>query len=225
MTFLDKLLQGLPEDVKNYVQRIIINYELNPNNPEILLAVLCGHIESLAGKIPAKIAAQIDESVKTAGDLAEKNIAERERQIQARLVNFVVENSEKVLKARIHTSRFKWFCVACCFAFILSAGSLYGGYQWGFGIRDVDYRVELERLPKTVAWVSKTIKSEQDLERIKWALSQDGKMANLFSQLNNGMEKFFNCYKDGSLEWRNNYKYCFPQDKKGNIYGWIVDSK
>ncbi|MBF0482995.1 MAG: hypothetical protein HQK82_15220, partial [Desulfovibrionaceae bacterium] len=36
MTLLDKLLQGLPEDVKNNVQRVIINYELDPNNPEIL---------------------------------------------------------------------------------------------------------------------------------------------------------------------------------------------
>ena len=167
MTFLDKLLQGLPDDVKNHVQRVVINYELDPNNPEILLAVLCGHIESLAGKIPAKLAAQIDESVKIAGDIAEKNITDRERQIQARLVDFVVENSEKVLRARIHTSRFKWFCVACCFAVFLAGGCLYGGYLWGFGTRDADYRVELEKLPKVAAWVANEIKSENIESNLK----------------------------------------------------------
>jgi hypothetical protein len=225
MTFLDKLLQGLPEDVKNHVQRVIINYELDPNNPEILLAVLCGHIESITGKIPAKIAAQIEHSAQIAGEIAEKNIEQREREIQSRLVNFVVENSERVLSARIQTSRFRWFCIACVFTLILAAGSLYGGYKWGFGVRDADYRVELERLPEVAAWTAKTIKSQNDMSIVKWSLSDDGKQARHFSKLNGGMTRFFDCYSVGELKWKNNYKYCYPQDGKGNVYGWVVDSK
>ncbi|MEF3698228.1 DUF6753 family protein [Desulfolutivibrio sp.] len=225
MTFLDKLLQGLPEDVKNHVQRVVINYELDPNNPEILLAVLCGHIESITGKIPAKIAAQIDHSAKIAGDIAEKNIEQREREIQSRLVNFVVENSERVLSARIQTSRFRWFCVACVFTILLAGGCLYGGYEWGFGERDADYRVELERLPKTAAWVANAIKSEKEFELVKWSLSDDGKLGHRFSALNGGMSKFFDCYSKGSLEWEKNRKVCYPRDSKGSIYGWVVDIK
>jgi hypothetical protein len=225
MTFLDKLLQGLPDDVKNHVQRVVINYELDPNNPEILLAVLCGHIESLAGKIPGKIAEQINHSAKIAGDIAEKNIEQREREIQARLVDFVVENSEKVLSARTQTSRFRWFCVACVFTVILATGSLYGGYKWGFGIRDADYLIELERLPEVAAWTAKAIKSQSDMSLVKWSLSEDGKLANRLSRLNGGINKFFDCYSDGSTEWRSNRKFCFPQNKKGSVYGWIVDEK
>lgn len=225
MTLLDKLLQGLPEDVKNYVQRVVINFELDPNNPEILLAVLCGHIESLAGKIPGKIAEQINHSAKIAGDIAEKNIEQRERDIQARLVDFVVENSEKVLSARIQTSRFRWFCVACVFTVILAIVSLYGGYKWGFEIRDADYRVELERLPEITAWTAKAIKSPSDMSLIKWSLSENGRLANRLTKLNGDLNKFLRCYSDGTTEWRGNYKFCFPQNNKGNIYGWIIDEK
>lgn len=210
---------------KTCPERVVINFELDPNNPEILLAVLCGHIESITGKITAKIAAQIEHSAKIAGDIAEKNIEHREREIQARLVDFVVENSERVLSARIHTSRFKWFCAACVFTVILAAGSLYGGYKWGFGIRDADYQVEIERLPKTVAWVTEKIKSEKDFEILKWSLSDDGKQAQRFSRLNGGMSQFFDCYSKGSTEWRNNYKLCFPKGKDGAVYGWIIDEK
>ncbi len=196
MPLLDNLLQGLPEDVKNNVQRVVINYKLDPDNPEVLLAVLCGHIESITRAIPARIAEETQKAASLAGAMAEKNIQLREREIQRRLVQSVIENSETVLKARTRANRLRWLCAACVLTVTLAASCLYGGYHWGYGIRDADYRLELARLPKVNAFIAERINNDEDLKRLSWALSDGGRQAKRLPDLNGGVKKILRLFRN-----------------------------
>ena len=224
MPLLDNLLQGLPEEVKNNVQRVIINYKLDPDNPEVLLAVLCGHIESITRTIPARIAEETQKAATLAGVMAEKNIQQREREIQQRLVQSVIDNSETVLKARTRTNKLRWLCTACILTIALAASCLYGGYDWGYGVRDADYRVEVEKLPKYAAWVASNMQTTQDRELIIWSLSDDGRQAKKLSDLNHGVDNFLSCFKNGQKRFEKGGRVsCLPVYDKTNVYAWWIE--
>ena len=225
MPLLDNLLQGLPEDVKSNVQRVVINYKLDPDNPEVLLAVLCGHIESITRAIPARIAEETQKAASLAGAMAEKNIQLREREIQrasGAIRHRKFRNRSQSPYPRQQTPLA--LRRVCPDQSALAASCLYGGYDWGYGVRDADYRVEVEKLPKYAAWVTNNMETEQDRELIIWSLSDDGRQAKKLSDLNHGVDDFLSCFKGGQKKFEKGGKVtCFPFYGEGKVYGWRIE--
>jgi len=55
VSYLDRALEGVPEEVKINVLRVMVNTDLRPDDPANILAILYGHIRAIGETIPTEM--------------------------------------------------------------------------------------------------------------------------------------------------------------------------
>lgn len=126
--------------------------------------------------------------------------------------------------------------VSCVLLIVILAAlgiDSYFSYQYGLaGLNEIKAKLESDRLERDLIattsekFVAEKIKTKADVELVTWAMSREGNNAFLLSKASKtNIESLVFCKngeKRGTIEERDGYKICFPQDDKGNSWGWFI---